>query len=163
MYRSPGCYHPMARKWQYNSFWIWLRQEALAFRRQYLWQIAIKHKWMQFGLLSLSAAMYFIAGGMCLGLSRLISIPNIFQCYGHESKIGFAQQIMMNSMCIGHTLRVIHWSPIAWLNTSLVIGSLIRKCGLQCYAKIAQYLRRGTLICYWKRMLSLFYLKNIYL
>jgi hypothetical protein len=42
---------------------------------------------------------------------------------------------------------IVHQSQRAWPNTSLRIGSPIRKCGLQCHNKIAQYLRRAILIC----------------
>ena len=74
--------------------------------------------------------MCSIAGGMCSGPSGLISIQNIFQCYGHESKIEFTQQIVKNSMSIGHISREIHQSPRVWLNILLGISFTIRKCGL---------------------------------
>jgi len=113
--------------------------------------------------ISLSATTYSIAGGTSSRPSGLISIQTNSRNYGPLSKVGFAQPMTVNSMHTGITLGKIHWSQRAWLNISLGIGSPIRKCGPRCPGKIAQYSRKGILICYWKHMSSLFREKKLLL
>ena len=125
MYLLPECCHPMARRQQYSFFWAWSRHKALRFLYQFLWQIAIMHKSMQFARCSLNAHMYSIAGGMCSEPFEPISIQMNFPSCGNWFKIGFTLLMTINSMIGEQRSREMLMYPRALLNTLPRNGSSI--------------------------------------